>query len=137
MEERMSEAYNRAISALISLDGFIEYLENTREDEWQVDVVRNVGNTKNCMFGHLVNWYYGKDEKGNISPIWEAFEAMWSTAYAVYPVNDGHSPEWTEFKYNQPTPKQRVIAYLKNLNAGKELNTNQVMERDSKRFANH
>src|SRR5690606_18740724 len=89
---------------------FIQYLVDTDESEWQVDVVRNKENTKNCLFGHLVNFIYGKDYQGSISSAWDCFEALWSTTWAVYPINDGRNPE-----YQQLTPKQRCIAYLKDL----------------------
>lgn len=105
--------------SLIDLNPFIEYLEKTSENEWVVDVVRTQ-NGKNCMFGHLVNWFYGKEYKENIMPIWDAFESMWATSYMIYPVNDGEAPKWMNEKYEQKTPKERVIAYLKNLRDGKE-----------------
>lgn len=107
--------YEQVIERLSNLQPFIQYCIDTREDEWQVDVVRDKGNTKNCMFGHLVNWFYGKDFKGNISPAWDAFENIWMSTYVIYPINDGQNP-----KYQQPTPRQRVIAYLKNLHLGLE-----------------
>lgn len=106
--------YEEAAKAIDDLSSFIQYCQNTEEDEWAVDVVRTKDG-KNCLFGHLVNWYYGKDYEGSISPIWDMFEATWSTTFAVYPVNDGHNPN-----YQQPTPKQRCVAYLKALWLGQE-----------------
>lgn len=108
---------------LSDLQPFIQYCIDTDEDEWQVDVVRNKGNTKNCMFGHLVNWFHGKDYEGSVSRVWDLFEEMWMTTYGVYPVNDGQNP-----KYQQATPKQRVIAYLKDLYLGQEIDTQTGME---------
>lgn len=110
---------------LKTLDSFILYLEMTKPEEWAVDVVRTKDG-KNCMFGHLVDWYYGKEYDGNIMPIWDIFEEMWATSYMIYPVNDGNSPKWMNFEYNQNTPRDRVVAYLKNLNQGKEKTTNQL-----------
>lgn len=115
--------WEQVTEKLSDLKPFIAYLENTGEDEWQVNVVRNKGNTRNCMFGHLVNWFYGKDWEGNISPAWDWFEEMWSTSYQIYPINDGQNP-----RYQQATPKQRVVAYLKNLWLGLEMDTNTGME---------
>lgn len=46
----------------------------------------------------------------------------------IYPVNDGESPNWMNYRYDQATPKERVIAYLRNLSAGLELTTNQIMD---------
>lgn len=98
---------------LAKLDSFIEYLRQTDESEWQVGTVRNKDNTQNCCFGHLVNWYYGKDYEGTISDVWDFFEEVWATTYMIYPVNDGENP-----KYKQETPKARIIAYLEDLNSG-------------------
>ncbi len=95
---------------LSHLDDFIAYLENTGEHEWNQDRVRNSDNTKNCVMGHLVNWYYGKDYEGDVSAVWDIFEEMWSTTFYIYDVNDGRSEN-----YQQPTPKQRILAYLKDL----------------------
>lgn len=121
---------NKEIEALKNLDSFIAYLEQTKPDEWVTDIVRSKDG-KNCMFGHLVNWYYGKEHKGNVMPIWDIFEEMWATTYMIYPVNDGESPKWMNYKYDQKTAKERVIAYLKNLNEDKEKNTSQLMKEDS------
>lgn len=112
--------------SLKTLDKFIEYLETTQEDEWSVDVVRSKDGKKDCVMGHLVNWYYGKGDKGNIMPIWDAFESMWATTYMIYPVNDGEAPKWMNYEYKQRSAKERVTAYLKNLNEGKEKNTEQL-----------
>lgn len=100
------------------LGAFIQYLIDTQESEWQVDAVRNADNTKNCLFGHLVNFVYGKDYEGSISNAWDYFEEVWSTDYFIYRVNDGKHPN-----YQQSTPKQRCIAYLKDLWLGQEIPT--------------
>ena len=110
------------------LTEFISYLEVTRDDEWQVGIVRNLDNTKNCVIGHLVNWFYGKDHEGCISPVLDAFEERWATIYMIYPVNDGNSPSWMNHRYDQSTPKARVIAYLENLQAGREKTTMDLTE---------
>lgn len=122
--------FEQAVKRLSDLDPFIAYLEDTTDDEWQVDTVRNKGNTKNCVMGHLVNWYYGKNYEGSISLAWDVFEEMWATTYMIYPVNDGNTKmvAWMNQKYNQASPKQRVIAYLKNLRDGKEKTTNQLYQ---------
>lgn len=105
------------------LNAFIQYLIDTDESEWQVDVVRNVGNTKNCLFGHLVNFVYGRDYDGSISNAWDYFEEVWSTDFFIYQINDGTNPD-----YQQTTPKQRCIAYLANLWLGMEIPTWCAME---------
>jgi hypothetical protein len=114
---------------LKNLTQFISYLQNTTDEEWRVGTVRDSENKTNCCFGHLVNWYYGKEYTGQISEIWDLFEELWATTYMIYPVNDGENT-----KYQQATPKARIIAYLINLNTGKAMTTRQYMERD---FKNH
>jgi hypothetical protein len=104
---------------LPSIQQIIDHLESTSEDSWCVDVVRTNEN-KNCFFGHL--FAMGKDERHS-NFIWSCFEEAWATTYMIYPVNDGEHPD-----YQQPTPKQRVIEYLKNLRDGKEMTTYQSME---------
>lgn len=78
--------------------------------------------------GHLINWFYGKNYDGNIAPAWDWFEEIWATTYMIYPVNDGESPSWMNFKYDQPTAKERVVAYLKNLRDEKEQTTQQLCQ---------
>ena len=121
----MSDAWEEAIERLSDLQPFIEYLVQTDESEWAVDVVRTKDG-KNCLFGHLVDWYYGKGYEGSISTAWDAFEAMWMNTYVIYPINDGQNP-----RYQQPTPKQRVVAYMKNLWLGLEEDINTGWERDA------
>lgn len=119
----------KGIKALKNLDSFITYLEATKPEDWATDVVRTKDG-KNCVMGHLVRWFYGDNHEGSISPIWDLFEEMWATTYMIYPVNDGESPKWMNHKYDQPTAKERVIAYLKNLNAGKEKTAGQLWDED-------
>lgn len=66
------------------------------------------------MFGHLF------DIGG--SKLMDEFEEI-ATTYMVYPVNDKLHPE-----YQQDTPKQRCIAYLKDLSDGKQKTTYDLME---------
>lgn len=123
------------VKKISDLQLFVEYLETTNPNEWVCDIVRTKNNTRNCVMGHLVNWVYGKDYKGNVLPAWDWFEEMWATTYMIYPVNDGDSPEWMNHKYDQPTPKERVIAYLKNLRDGKEKTTQQLWEEEARKSA--
>lgn len=92
----------------------VEYLESTSEESWCVDVVRTKDG-KNCLFGHLFD-LGGSDLMG-------LFEDSIATTFMVYPVNDGTHP-----KYQQPTPKQRCLAYLKDLQSGEEKTTYQLMK---------
>lgn len=104
------------------LDPVIAYMEATDEDAWQVDTVRSADGTINCFFGHLFNMG-GNDARGNA--LWEGFESAWASTYRLYPINDGENP-----RYPQPTPKQRVLAFLRDLNSGAAKTTPQQMEED-------
>jgi hypothetical protein len=107
----MSELTFEEVGAKVEdLPAFIAYLESTSPDEWLLDTVRNVGNTKNCLFGHLINYIYGKDYTGTISPAWDLFEELWSTDFVIYPINDGKDPN-----YPQATARERIIRYLSDL----------------------
>jgi hypothetical protein len=98
---------------VFSLDLILSYLENTTEDSWCTDVVKTKAG-KSCLFGHLFDLGGGE--------LWDWFENI-ATTYMIYPVNDGEN-----VNYQQPTPKQRCIAYLKDLQSGKEKTTYQIME---------
>ena len=58
---------------------------------------------------------------------WDLFEARWATTFMIYPVNDGIPLKWMNFKYDQATPRERIIAYLENLRDGKEKSTQDLM----------
>ena len=108
------------ITTMKTIQEIIDYMESTPEESWCTDVVRT--DNKNCFFGHLFSM--GKDDKeGN--ELWGMFEEGWATTYMIYPVNDGENP-----KYQQATPKQRVIAYLKDLRDGKEMTTHQSIDHE-------
>lgn len=103
------------------LQDFIDYLERTEESQWCVDIVRSKDQEKNCLFGHLFN-FAGDDKTGSF--YWDYFENAYATTCMVYPVNDGNNQ-----RYQQPTPKQRCIAYLKAIQSGEEETTYECMER--------
>jgi len=105
-----------------SLDDVISYMEATPDESWNVDTVRSSDGARNCFFGHLFNM--GKDEDES-NDIWRWFESYWSTTYVIYRINDG-----SHERYPEETAKQRVIAYLKNLRSGVELDTMASMEED-------
>jgi len=94
----------------------ITYLENTTEESWCMDVCRTKDG-RNCLLGHLF------DLGGNY--LCDLFEECFATTYMFFPVNDGKHPE-----YQQATPKQRCIAYIKDLASGKQKTTYQTMEED-------
>lgn len=107
---------------LKTLDSVIAYMEATEEDAWQVDTVRSADGTTNCFFGHLFNMG-GTDARGNA--LWDGFENAWASTYRLYSINDGENP-----RYPQKTPKQRVLAFLRDLNSGAVPTTPQQMEED-------
>lgn len=101
------------------LSRFIKYLEKTTDDQWQLEKVGEPEMKKWCVMGHLFIWAAGekKDEK-RANRIYSYFEEVIATTFMTYPVNDGTNP-----KYQQTTPKERCIAYLKDLKEGKEKTT--------------
>lgn len=110
----------------------IDMVEQTDTDAWMLDVVRSKDGKRNCFFGHLYQWGYDRatgdglsheDAERWASQLWDAFEDRWTTTYGIYPVNDGTHP-----RYQQPTAKERVLAYLQALQKGDELTTMQWMD---------
>lgn len=97
----------------IDLQKILQYLEGTTEESWCTDVVKTTEG-KNCFFGHLFD--FGGPE------LYSSFENI-ATEYMIYPVNDGKCE-----MYQQSTPKQRCIAYLKDLISGKQKTTWQLMD---------
>jgi hypothetical protein len=104
---------------MIAINDIISYLETTPDASWCTDVVRTK-DQRNCLFGHLF-------EMGG-NDLWDDFEEVYATTFMVYRVNDGNHPD-----YQQSTPKQRCIAYLKALAGGTELTTYQIMEMEAER----
>ena len=105
-----------------TLDSIIAYMDATEDDAWRVDTVRSADGTTNCFFGHLFNMG-GNDARGN--ELWSGFENLWASTYMLYPINDG-----TDSRYPQATPKQRVLAYLRDLKSGAAKNVPQLLEED-------
>ena len=112
------------------IQSLINYLENTQEESWRTDTVRSKDGKTSCVMGHIFNFGGGDgniDEYGTNggTRAWDFFEEAWATTYMIYPVNDGESK-----KYTQNTPKQRVLAYLKNLRDKKEKTTQDYMREE-------
>uniref|UniRef100_UPI003A9509E9 hypothetical protein n=1 Tax=Salmonella enterica TaxID=28901 RepID=UPI003A9509E9 len=105
------------------LRDFIPYLEQTAEEEWCVDVVRTEDGKANCLFGHLSN-FCCHSKNDDVMPDFDWFESRISTTFMVYAVNDGENHD-----YQQPTPKQRGIAYMRDLLSGKKLTTLPLMDK--------
>lgn len=98
------------MSKIYSIEEIISYMENTTEESWCEKVVRTK-DWKNCFFWHL--FAMCKDE-AEANRNWDLFEDGYATTYMIYPVND-----WEDIRYQQPTPKQRLVQYLKDLRDGK------------------
>lgn len=96
-----------------TIQEIIDYLEQTTPESWCQDVIRT-NDGRNCFFGHLFNLGGNK--------LWDWFENI-ATNFMIYPVNDG-----TDERYQQPTAKERCIAYLKDLRDGKAKTTYQLMD---------
>lgn len=108
------------------LKEFLPFLEETSEESWCTDVVRSKDGSGNCLFGHLANFVGPKD---NLVPDFDWFETMVSTTYVIYPINDGTDPE-----YPQGSPKQRCLAYLRDIQSGRQLTTLPGMEVEYQRW---
>lgn len=104
---------NKILDCDHTMTEILQYMENTTEESWCMDVVKTEDN-RSCFFGHLF------DLGGN--KLYQNFENV-ATEFMVYPVNDGKNLE-----YPQETPKQRCVAYLKDLISGKQRCTIQLME---------
>lgn len=101
------------------IDAIIAYMEATTEESWLTDVVRSKDQSRNCFFGHLFAMG-GDDETANYW--WALFEETYATTYMIFPVNDGSDPG-----YPQTTPRQRIVAYLRDLRDGKTPTTQDHM----------
>lgn len=103
------------------LSTIIDFLEKTSEDSWCTDVVRTKGGGKNCVMGHIYAFGAGGYEKDGGSDAMDAFEENFATTFMIYDVNDGINP-----KYQQDSPRKRVLAYLKDMIDGKQKTTKQL-----------
>jgi len=108
------------------LSKFIMYLERTTEQSWCTGVVRTKDQKANCLFGHLFEYGGGNNRTANA--VWDLFENTIATTFMVYRVNDGDHPE-----YQQETPKQRCVAYLRDINCGKQQSVRDMMAAEFER----
>lgn len=102
---------------LFGITEIIDYMKKTPESSWCEKVVRS--GESNCFFGHL-HAMCADDWEANFN--WDMFEEQWATTYMIYPVND-----WEHPRYQQATPKQRILAYLKALKRWEEKTTYELM----------
>lgn len=106
------------------LRDFIPYLESKPEDQWIDVIFANTDTSKRCVIYHFLG-FVGQDyPRANCSNNLDWYEANVCFIHrAGCEVNDGNHPD-----YQQATPKQRSIAYLKNLLAGKELTPIELLD---------
>lgn len=107
------------------LNDFIPYLEATEEESWIDVVFANADTSKRCVIWHLIGFTgcdYPENKFGSNNLDWYDANVCFIQR-AGCEVNDGNHPD-----YSQPTPKQRSIAYLKNLLSGKELTPMQLLD---------
>lgn len=104
----------------------IKYLQQTRDNEWCINIVRSSDCKKNCIFGHIFNFgrYVNPDLDSDSagSKMWDWFENHVGTTYYVYSINDGQNKN-----YPQSTPKERCINYLYNILLKVEKTTHKSM----------
>ena len=104
---------------------FITYLEATNEDSWIDVIFANKDTSKRCVIFHFLG-FVGCDkpdsEFGSKNLDWYDSHVCF-IQQAGCMVNDGNHSD-----YQQPTPKQRSISYLKNLLAGKELTPIEMLD---------
>jgi hypothetical protein len=100
--------YAQLVQLQFDINDTIAYMEATSEESWTTDVVRSADGSANCFFGHLFASAGGDEARAN--RMWDEFEWRWASTYMLYPVNDG-----TDSRYQQTSPKQRVLAYLRDL----------------------
>lgn len=112
--------FSKREEELLDINNIISYMEKTDEDSWYMKVCRTKGG-ENCLFGHLFDYGGGDNGKGSFICDW--FEEMYATVYMFFSINDGEHPD-----YPQKTPKQRIVAYLKDLRDGKQQTTQQLMD---------
>ena len=110
------------------LHSLLDYLQKTKEDEWCVGVCRKTDTAiqKNCLLGHVFNFgsidFFGKNSEKGANAALNFFDNI-ATTYIFYPINDGTNPN-----YQEPTPKQRCVSFLKNILSSKEKTVNQMWE---------
>lgn len=106
------------------LRDFIPYLEDTTEESWIDIIFANTDTSKRCVIWHFIGFVGQDNPDAKSSSNLDWYEAnVCFIQRAGCEVNDGNHPD-----YQQETPKQRSIAYLKNLLAGKELTPMELMD---------
>jgi hypothetical protein len=107
------------------LRDFIPYLESKPEDEWIDIIFANKDTSKRCVIYHFLG-FVGQDHPGaKCSNNLDWYEAnVCFIQQAGCNINDTKSEN-----YPQDTPKQRSIAYLKNLLEGREFTPMEMLDK--------
>ncbi len=100
------------------LEGVIQYLKRTKDDQWLMRKCATKEQDKWCLRWHIVK--YGESE---MIDAWSLFENCIANEFMIYPVND-----WEDPRYKQATPKERCIAYLQDIHDWVQPNILQLME---------
>lgn len=131
---------NEAVSKLLSdLGSLRAHLAATGAEDWQTQVCRSADGSRNCLLGHVFEWGIAQrealgalgartrdlsdDQLGSAAV--QAFEELWATSYVYFGVNDGHHS-----RYQQATARERVLAFVDDLAAGRMLTTLESMDAD-------
>lgn len=123
------EKYGEDYKAFIQ--DFIPYLEATPEESWIDVVFANTDTSKRCVIWHFIG-FVGQDNpdvKRSSNLDWYDSNVCFIQR-AGCEVNDGNHPD-----YQQATPKQRSIAYLKNLLDSKELTPMELLDQFMEKVA--
>ena len=123
------QVYDQAeYSSLMDIDNLIMHLETTDPDGWAMEVCATQDG-KLCLLGQIYAYAGGDEKTEQANRVVDAFEEVWATTYMFFPVNDGKNPN-----YQQPTAKERCIAYLKDLRDGKTKSTSALMDEEYQRW---
>lgn len=98
----------KPMNDLVTTQDFIDFYSAIPEDKWCTDT--NTVEGRRCAYGHL---YLGQEELKNRETIRAAdrlTDHFIKIACLVSEVNDGG-----EVRFPQPTPKQRILAALKEI----------------------
>ena len=126
-----------ATKLLEDLGSLRAYLAATSAEDWQLEVCRSSDGSRNCLLGHVFEWGIAQrealgalgartqdltdDELGNAAV--QVFEELWATSYVYFGINDGR-----DSRYQQATARERVLAFVDDLAAGRMLTTLESMD---------
>ena len=134
--------YDAATKLLEDLGSLRAYLAGTRAEDWQTQVCRSSDGSRNCLLGHVFEWGIAQrealgalgagirdhtaqsltdDELGDAAV--QVFEELWATSYVYFGINDGRNS-----RYQQATARERVLAFVDDLAAGRMLTTLESMD---------